>query len=201
MATHSSIHAWKIPWTEEPGGLQSMGSQRVRHDWATSVCVCTWLNHILVHTYTTICLPVHQLMDIWINFAFWLLWIILPWTLVCNFLCRHGFIPFGHMHRSEIARLHGNTMFNLLRNCQTVFQNGSHQQCEKLPIFVIFTLPTLAINFLKNYGHPSVCKVVSHCGFDLSFPWESQVMLVVKNPPANAGDTRNMSSIPGSGRS
>ena len=38
-ATHSSIHAWKIPWTEEPGGLQSMGSQRVRHDWATSVCV------------------------------------------------------------------------------------------------------------------------------------------------------------------
>ena len=39
-ATHSSIHAWKIPWTEEPGGLQSMGSQRVGHDWATSVCVC-----------------------------------------------------------------------------------------------------------------------------------------------------------------
>ena len=32
MATHSSIHAWKIPWTEEPGRLQSMGSQRVRHD-------------------------------------------------------------------------------------------------------------------------------------------------------------------------
>ena len=31
-ATHSSIHAWKIPWTEEPGRLQSMGSQRVRHD-------------------------------------------------------------------------------------------------------------------------------------------------------------------------
>ena len=30
MATHSSILAWKIPWTEEPGGLQSMGSQRVR---------------------------------------------------------------------------------------------------------------------------------------------------------------------------
>ena len=32
MATHSSILAWKIPWAEEPGGLQSMGSQRVRHD-------------------------------------------------------------------------------------------------------------------------------------------------------------------------
>ena len=35
MATHSSIHAWKTPSTEEPGGLQSMGSQRVGHDWAT----------------------------------------------------------------------------------------------------------------------------------------------------------------------
>jgi len=32
IATHSSILAWKIPWTEEPGGLQSMGSQRVKHD-------------------------------------------------------------------------------------------------------------------------------------------------------------------------
>ena len=32
MATHSSIHAWKIPWTEERGGLQSMGLQRVGHD-------------------------------------------------------------------------------------------------------------------------------------------------------------------------
>ena len=32
MATHSSIFAWKIPWTEEPGGLQSIGSQRVGHN-------------------------------------------------------------------------------------------------------------------------------------------------------------------------
>ena len=32
MVTHSSMLAWRIPWTEEPGGLQSMGSQRVRHD-------------------------------------------------------------------------------------------------------------------------------------------------------------------------
>ena len=32
MATHSSIFAWRIPWTEEPGGLQSMGLQRVKYD-------------------------------------------------------------------------------------------------------------------------------------------------------------------------
>ena len=36
MATHSSILAWRIPWTEEPDGLQSTGSQRVRHNWATN---------------------------------------------------------------------------------------------------------------------------------------------------------------------
>ena len=37
MATHSSTLAWKIPWIEEPGGLQFMGSQRAMHDWATSL--------------------------------------------------------------------------------------------------------------------------------------------------------------------
>ena len=37
MAVHSSTIPWKIPWTEEPGRLQSMGSQRVRHEWANSL--------------------------------------------------------------------------------------------------------------------------------------------------------------------
>ena len=36
MVTHSSILAWRIPWTEEPGGLQSMGSQEVGHNWMTN---------------------------------------------------------------------------------------------------------------------------------------------------------------------
>ena len=40
MATHCSILAWEIPWTEEPGGLQSMGSQRVRHKRATEHLIC-----------------------------------------------------------------------------------------------------------------------------------------------------------------
>ena len=42
MATHSSTLAWKIPWTEEPGGLHSMGSQRVQHDWAISLALFTF---------------------------------------------------------------------------------------------------------------------------------------------------------------
>ena len=62
MATHSTILAWRIPWTEEPGRLQFIGSQKVRHNWSDLVCahahtqicrvtvflelknVCTWLN-------------------------------------------------------------------------------------------------------------------------------------------------------------
>ena len=45
MAIHSSAIAWKIPWTEELGRLQSMGSQRVRHDWATSLSLLVaWQN-------------------------------------------------------------------------------------------------------------------------------------------------------------
>ena len=42
--THSSTLAWKIPWTEEPGRLQSMGSIRVRHDWATSLSLFSFLH-------------------------------------------------------------------------------------------------------------------------------------------------------------
>ena len=44
MAPHSSTLAWKIPWTEEPGGLQSMGSLRVGHDWATSLSLLTFMH-------------------------------------------------------------------------------------------------------------------------------------------------------------
>ena len=40
MVTHPSILAWKMPWTEKPGRLQSMGSQRVGHDSATSLYFC-----------------------------------------------------------------------------------------------------------------------------------------------------------------
>ena len=43
MAPHSSTLVWKIPWTEEPGGLPSMGSLRVGHDWATSLWLFTFM--------------------------------------------------------------------------------------------------------------------------------------------------------------
>ena len=49
MAAHSSILVWKIPWTEEPGGLQSMWPQRVRYDWVTTV---NFLNPPFLHPST-----------------------------------------------------------------------------------------------------------------------------------------------------
>ena len=50
MAAHSSILAWEIPWIEEPGRLQSMGSQRVRHDLATKQQLYKEL--VIVHQFT-----------------------------------------------------------------------------------------------------------------------------------------------------
>ena len=44
MAPHSSTLAWQIPWTEEPGKLQSKGSLRVGHDWATSLSLSTFMH-------------------------------------------------------------------------------------------------------------------------------------------------------------
>ena len=48
IGTHSSIHAGRIPWAEEPSRLQSMGSQRARHDW---VCTCRHIHHLVTSCY------------------------------------------------------------------------------------------------------------------------------------------------------
>ena len=67
MATHSSILAWRIPWTEEPGGLQSMGSQRVRHDWASSLhfIICKQRNTDLSFLF------LNQVVKFWQNLLFY----------------------------------------------------------------------------------------------------------------------------------
>ena len=57
MASHSSTHAWKIPWTGEPERLQSMGSLRVGHDWATSVSLFTFMHWIRKWQPTPVFLP------------------------------------------------------------------------------------------------------------------------------------------------
>ena len=57
MAPHSSTLDWKIPWTEEPGRLQSMGSPRVGHDWATSLSLFTFMLWRRKWQPTTVFLP------------------------------------------------------------------------------------------------------------------------------------------------
>ena len=67
MAIHSSTLAWKIPWTEEPDRLQSMGSQRVRHDWATSLSLNVmhqYLLKLLLLNFTLELFIQHTLTDI-----------------------------------------------------------------------------------------------------------------------------------------
>ena len=67
MATHFGIRAWRIPWTEEPGGLQSMGSQRVGHNLVTEqqlsyilykICVMKEVKVLVIQSYPTLCDPV-----------------------------------------------------------------------------------------------------------------------------------------------
>ena len=57
MAPHSSTLAWKIPWMEEPGRLQSMGSLRVGNDWATSLSLFTFMHWRRKWQPTPVCLP------------------------------------------------------------------------------------------------------------------------------------------------
>ena len=59
MATHSSILAWRIPWTEEPAGFPSMGSQKVEHDWVSNthiyIFLCQWVISHMVSRELYIC--------------------------------------------------------------------------------------------------------------------------------------------------
>ena len=75
MATHSSILAWKIPWTEEPDRLQSMGSQRVGHNWATSLHFSFQLKYPL---FTVKCM----------YFTDYVLLLPLFYLLPCLFVCK-----------------------------------------------------------------------------------------------------------------
>ena len=82
LATHSSIRAWRIPGTEEPGGLQSLGSQRVRHNksnlvWTeSSSCYSTtcWKGFLCWFSLATLPLLSKKFLIIWIYLYFWRLY-------------------------------------------------------------------------------------------------------------------------------
>ena len=82
MATHSSIVVWRIPWTEEPDGLQSTGSQRVRHDWAT--------NTFRFHTSHRSPTDLHMMFFFSLVFIFSLIYL----RIMCNLLIKILFSNF-----------------------------------------------------------------------------------------------------------
>ena len=107
MATHSSVLARRIPWTEEPGRLQSIGSQSFRHDWSN-------LAHM--HTWSQLCLFIHR----------WTLRLF-PCLGYCKWCyCEHGgadifrvsvYISFVYIPRNGIARSYGSSFFFFKPSC------------------------------------------------------------------------------------
>ena len=68
-ATHSSILTWRIPWTEEPGGLQSIGLQKVGHDWSNLACIQIY---ILEYVYALFSFAVQNSWLLWLARTFFL---------------------------------------------------------------------------------------------------------------------------------
>ena len=83
MATHSNIVAWRIPWTEEPGSLQSMGSQRVGHNWRDLACMYAFV----LSRHVKISVSADSLLGATINIS---LTCIFPPSLQAPFLQMHG---------------------------------------------------------------------------------------------------------------
>ena len=157
-ATHSSILAWRIPWTEEPGELQFMGSRRVRHDWSE-------LAHMYAccSRYQSISFKAEQHSTVWTPSIydacsgvsrFWLLWIVLLRTCVTRHLCEFLFSALWGLYPGVELLGHMMSLFHFLRNSQTAVQSRwfifySLQQSTPVPSLVP-SLPTLLL-FLNYY--------------------------------------------------
>ena len=113
MVTHSNILAWKIPWTEEPGRLQSMGSQRVRHDWWISLAIIQ-ISH-LFPSYAVMG-PDAMILAFWMLRVFFNFYFFISWRLItlqhCSGFCHtlkwisHGFTCVPHPDPPSHLPLH-----------------------------------------------------------------------------------------------
>ena len=117
MATHSSIFAWIIPWIGEPGKLQSMGLQRVRHDWMTNTLTKGWggkyIHYIFfIHSsadghlggFHTLLFVDNAAMNMEVQISLW----------------DNDFIAFGCILRGGIAKSYGTLTLNFFRNLHTL---------------------------------------------------------------------------------
>ena len=98
MAPHSGILAWRIPWTEEPGGLQSMGLQRVGHDWVTNTFQYSFMTFCISVVLAVISTLSFFILFIWFSFFFsWWAWLkVYQFFLIFFFFldCNLFFFPF-----------------------------------------------------------------------------------------------------------
>ena len=133
MATHCSILAWRIPWREESGGLQPMGLQRIRHDWATNTSTI----NIPLSGGTTVYLSIHLMKDVLVAFKFWQSWISCYKHLCAGFCMDISFQLFWININSKIAWLSDKNMSSFVM--PAVFQSSctilhSHQQCTRFSV-------------------------------------------------------------------
>ena len=83
MATHSSTLVWKTPWTEEPGRLQSLGSQRVGHDWATSLSLSQLLLRCIISSVQQSDMVIYILSFLTLKQRVWETSLVAQWISVC----------------------------------------------------------------------------------------------------------------------
>ena len=123
MAPHSNILDWKIPWTEEPGGLQSMGLRRVGHDWVTSLSLFSFMHWKRKWQHIPVFLPgkSHEQRSL------------------------AGYCPWGHKSWMWLSDWTIGTLFLINDSCHDLLY------CRVSPDFLSY-FTKLALNFKLNLG-------------------------------------------------